>query len=129
MEKYTIIFFIVSHIIIYKFIKLGMSFMEYNNFRDNIKPTVFDFMSMNILNWIKENRTEEEFAKDPNAYEMTNLFLFGAKVARIIELTKENADFWAKSLIFHLIWPKSLHEIYHSPIIMRYLSRIFMSYQ
>ena len=50
--------------------------MEYNNFKDNIGPTVFDFMSMNILNWIKENRTEEEFAKDPNAYEMTNLFLF-----------------------------------------------------
>ena len=27
-------------------------------------------------------RTEEEFAKDPNAYEMTNLFLFGAKYRR-----------------------------------------------
>ena len=59
-----------------------MSFMEYNNFRDNIDPTMFDYTSTNVLNWIKENRTEEEFAKDPNAYEMTNLFLFGAKYRR-----------------------------------------------
>ena len=56
--------------------------MEYNNFKDNIDPTMFDYTSTNVLNWIKENRTEEEFAKDPNAYEMTNLFLFGAKYRR-----------------------------------------------
>ena len=34
------------------------------------------------LNWIKENREKEEWAKDPNAYEMTNLFLFGAKYSK-----------------------------------------------
>lgn len=34
-----------------------------------------------IVNWIKENREKEEWAKDPNAYEMTNVFLLGAKYA------------------------------------------------
>lgn len=54
--------------------------MNYNiNFRDNIYPEVFDSTSLGILNWIKENRDKFDFAKDPNAYEMTNLFLFGAK--------------------------------------------------
>ena len=54
--------------------------MNYNiNFRDNIFPEVFDNTSLGILNWIKENRDEFDFAKDPNAYEMTNLFLFGSK--------------------------------------------------
>ena len=56
--------------------------MEYSNFKDNIDSIMFNQISKNILNWIKENRTEEEFAKDPNAYEMTNLFLFGAKYKR-----------------------------------------------
>ena len=56
--------------------------MEYSNFKDNINPVMFNQMSKNILNWIKENRTKEEFAKDPNAYEMTNLFLFCAKYRR-----------------------------------------------
>ena len=56
--------------------------MEYSNFKDNINPVMSNQMSKNILNWIKENRTKEEFAKDPNAYEMTNLFLFGAKYRR-----------------------------------------------
>ena len=54
--------------------------MNYNNnFRDNIYPEVFDNTSLGILNWIKENRDKFDFAKDPNAYEMTNLFLFGGK--------------------------------------------------
>ncbi len=56
--------------------------MEYNNFKDNINSGMFNQISKNILNWIKENRAEEDFAKDPNAYEMTNLFLFGAKYRR-----------------------------------------------
>ena len=49
------------------------------NFSDNIPHEVFDFSSKNILNWIKENRDKYDWAKDPNAYEMTNLFLFAAK--------------------------------------------------
>ncbi|MBR2588175.1 MAG: hypothetical protein IKD77_03085 [Bacilli bacterium] len=56
--------------------------MEYSNFKDNINSGMFNQISKNILDWIKENRAEEDFAKDPNAYEMTNLFLFGAKYRR-----------------------------------------------
>ena len=56
--------------------------MEYNNFKDNIDSTMYNQTSKGILNWIKENRNQYDWAKDPNAYEMTNLFLFGAKYAR-----------------------------------------------
>lgn len=49
------------------------------NFKDNIAHDVFDISSRNILNWIKENRDKYDWAKDPNAYEMTNLFLLAAK--------------------------------------------------
>ncbi len=54
--------------------------MEYNyQFQDNISAVTYNDRLEGTLNWIKENREKEEWAKDPNAYEMTNLFLFGAK--------------------------------------------------
>lgn len=34
-----------------------------------------------ILNWIKDNWGKEEWTKDPNAFELTNVFLLGAKYA------------------------------------------------
>lgn len=55
--------------------------MEYRNLRDNIYPEQFNERSEGILNWIKENREKEEWTKDPNAFEMTNVFLLGAKYA------------------------------------------------
>lgn len=58
-----------------------MLFMEYRNLRDNIYPEQFNERSEGILNWIKENREKEEWTKDPNAFEMTNVFLLGAKYA------------------------------------------------
>lgn len=54
--------------------------MEYNNsFQDNIPSSSFNSTSENVLNWIKENRDKFDWAKDPNSYEMTNLFLFASK--------------------------------------------------
>lgn len=54
--------------------------MDYNySFQDNIPSSSFNSTSQNVLNWIEENREKFDWAKDPNAYEMTNLFLFGAK--------------------------------------------------
>lgn len=54
--------------------------MDYSStFQDNIPASVFNSTSHNIFNWIKENRDTFDWTKDPNAYEMTNLFLFGAK--------------------------------------------------
>ncbi len=54
--------------------------MDYSyNFQDNIPSSTFNFTSKNVLNWIKENHDTFNWAKDPNAYEMVNLFLFGAK--------------------------------------------------
>lgn len=54
--------------------------MEYNiNFQDNIMASAFNDRVQGILDWIKENREKEEWAKDPNAYEMTNVFLLAAK--------------------------------------------------
>lgn len=35
-----------------------------------------------ILNWIKENREKEKINLNPNAFEMTNVFLLGAKYAQ-----------------------------------------------
>lgn len=56
--------------------------MEYSiNFQDNISAHDFNSRAEGITNWIKENRTQHEWAKDPNAYEMANVFLFGAKYA------------------------------------------------
>ncbi len=54
--------------------------MDYSsNFQDNIHFSSFDCTSNNILNWINENRNIYDWAKDPNSYEMVNLFLFGSK--------------------------------------------------
>lgn len=54
--------------------------MDYSyNFQDNIFASSFDTTSENILNWINENRDRYDWAKDPNAYELANVFLFGAK--------------------------------------------------
>lgn len=54
--------------------------MDYSySFQDNIPSSSFNSNSKNILNWIETNRDAFDWAKDPNAYEMTNLFLFGAK--------------------------------------------------
>ncbi len=56
--------------------------MEYSiNFQDNISAQDFNNRANGTLNWIKENRDKFDWAKDPNAYEMTNMFLFGAKYA------------------------------------------------
>lgn len=54
--------------------------MEYSNFfQDNISSYMFDNRVTGIVDWIKENREQFDWAKDPNAYEMTNVFLFAAK--------------------------------------------------
>lgn len=64
--------------------------MEYRNLRDNIYPEQFNERSEGILNWIKENREKEDWAKAPNAFEMTNVFLLGAKYAEEgYEINKE----------------------------------------
>ncbi len=50
--------------------------MEYSiMFQDNILPQDFNNRSRGITEWIKNNRQ----VKDPNAFEMTNVFLFGGK--------------------------------------------------
>ena len=54
--------------------------MDYSySFQDNISSSFFDSTSKNVLNWIEENHDAFDWAKDPNAYEMANIFLFGAK--------------------------------------------------
>lgn len=53
--------------------------MEYRNLQDNIFQEEFNERARGITNWIRENREKEEWAKDPNAYEMVNVFLLGAK--------------------------------------------------
>ena len=56
--------------------------MDYSySFEGNIPSAMFNQTSQNVLNWIEENREKFDYAKDPNAYEMANLFLFGAKYA------------------------------------------------
>lgn len=53
--------------------------MNYDeNFNDNIPYELLDMSSNNILNWITENRFQYDWARDPNVYEMTNLFLCAA---------------------------------------------------
>lgn len=53
--------------------------MMYRNLNDNIYPEEFNARAEGILNWTKENRLSYDWAKDPNAYEMVNLFLLGSK--------------------------------------------------
>lgn len=56
--------------------------MEYSrNFVDNIRSSEFNERAKGIADWIEENKDKEEGAKDPNAYEMTNVFLFAGKYA------------------------------------------------
>ncbi len=52
------------------------------NFQENIIQEQFNSRVEGILNWIKENREKEEWAKDPNAFELTNVFLFAGKYAQ-----------------------------------------------
>lgn len=55
--------------------------MEYSrNFVDNIRASEFNERAKGIADWIEENK-DKEWAKDPNAYEMTNVFLFAGKYA------------------------------------------------
>lgn len=56
--------------------------MEYSrNFVNNIRSSEFNERAKGIADWIEENKDKEEGAKDPNAYEMTNVFLFAGKYA------------------------------------------------
>ena len=54
-----------------------MNYSPYS--QDYIPADLFNIASKNILEWIQNNRDSIEWAKDPNAHEMVNLFLFGAK--------------------------------------------------
>lgn len=57
--------------------------MDYNyDFESNIPYESFNSTSRNVLNWIEENRNKFDWAKNPNAYEMVNLFLFGGKYSQ-----------------------------------------------
>ena len=57
--------------------------MDYSiNFQDNIPSFNFNSTTENVLRWIEENRDKFDWAKDPNAYEMVNLFLFSGKYAQ-----------------------------------------------
>lgn len=54
--------------------------MKYSiNFKDNILPSDFNFVVEGINNWIEENKSIYDWANAPNAYEMTNVFLFAGK--------------------------------------------------
>lgn len=54
--------------------------MKYStDFQDNIPSYDFNGRANGIANWIEENRELHDWAKDPNAYEMTNVFLFAGK--------------------------------------------------
>lgn len=53
--------------------------MEYRNLQENIRKEEYNDRVTGILNWIKDNRERKEWAKDPNAFEMTNVFLLGSK--------------------------------------------------
>lgn len=50
---------------------------EYRNLSENIYPQEFNDRADGIINWIQDNRET-----DPNAFEMTNVFLLGAKYAQ-----------------------------------------------
>lgn len=57
--------------------------MDYSySFESNIPYDTFNSTSRNVLSWIEENRDKFDWAKDPNAYEMVNLFLFGSKYSQ-----------------------------------------------
>lgn len=70
--------------------------MEYRNLQDNIFQEEFNDRAKGITNWIRENREKEEWAKDPNAYEMVNVFLLGAKyLSEGVDIDKETLkDMW-----------------------------------
>lgn len=54
--------------------------MEYSrNFGDNIRASEFNERAKGIADWIQENKEKKEEAKDPNVYEMINVFLFAGK--------------------------------------------------
>lgn len=53
--------------------------MNYKNLQDNIYAENFDSVAEGINNWIEKNKNQYEWAKDPNAYELTNVFLFAGK--------------------------------------------------
>lgn len=55
--------------------------MEYRNLQQNIYEEEFNDRAKGIVGWIKENRGKEEWTLAPNAFEMTNVFLLGAKYA------------------------------------------------
>lgn len=56
--------------------------MNYSiNFQDNIRYSEFNERAKGVLDWIVENREKEEWAKDPNAYELANIYLFAGKYA------------------------------------------------
>lgn len=57
--------------------------MEYNrNFQDNIYKEEFNSRIKGINKWIEENKELYDWARDPNAYEMTNVFLFAGKYSQ-----------------------------------------------
>ena len=54
--------------------------MEYSkNFQDNIPLADFNSRVKGIADWIEGNGHKYDWARDPNAYEMTNVFLFAGK--------------------------------------------------
>lgn len=56
--------------------------MEYSrNFQESIYPEEFDSRVNGINTWIENNRDLYDYAKDPNAFELTNVFLFAGKYA------------------------------------------------
>lgn len=64
--------------------------MEYRNIRENIFPEEFNERVKGIVKWIKDNREKEEWAKEPNAFEMANVFLLGAKYGQEgVDINKE----------------------------------------
>lgn len=73
--------------------------MNYSsNFQDNIPSFAFNSTTENVLNWIEENRNKFDWAKDPNAYEMVNLFLFGGKYTQ----ENNNVNLETLSKLWHI---------------------------
>ncbi len=80
--------------------------MEYRNIQDNIYSEEYNTRVKSVLDWIIENREKYEWAKDPNAYEMTNIFLLGAKYAsegKQIDLDKVNEMWQIRSEDFETV--------------------------
>lgn len=60
----------------------GVEFVEYNiDFQDRISRYEFEGKAKQIADWIEANKNLYDWAKDPNAYEMVNVFLFAGKYA------------------------------------------------